>query len=200
MELPTTTWPECLLRDLLVAISNRCANLKQNANESKIASWVTDNFPGFWSEATQAAKYAQESLPPLADSLRTQGSEIESEARSYQPHATRQKMMTPQEFVGRVKDFKQQLDFTLKSIGAGQSSSKQAPQWDKLTEDRNRWLYEQCQACTPYKNIISELRQHKEWQRITSVQGVKKAATTYAERKNLSPIPIRQNGRPKKKK
>lgn len=85
--------------------------------------------------------------------------------------------------------------------GAAQlAKSKSGPRWDKATEARNKWLYEQCKKGTPYKQIIAKLREKpKSWGRISTVQGIKKAALAYADRHGLEPPPPRKGGRPSRK-
>lgn len=57
------------------------------------------------------------------------------------------------------------------------------PKWDKATEGRNRWIYEECCKGTPYSTIIRRLnKKPMSWERITSVGGIKKAAIAYATR------------------
>ena len=74
-----------------------------------------------------------------------------------------------------------------------------APQWDKTTEARNKWVYEKCRDVTPYKQIIAALKTRPAWDNLNSAAAVKRAANAYAQRNSLPPIPRRQNGRPKKK-
>ncbi len=64
-------------------------------------------------------------------------------------------------------------------------------------EARDKWLYEQCCNCVPYKEILRlmEVQMPPEWELLTSVSGIRKAAITYATRHNLPPIPIRQKTR-----
>jgi hypothetical protein len=62
----------------------------------------------------------------------------------------------------------------------------------KATAARDRWIYRQCCKGTAYKDIIAELQKKKRWNPIHSVQGIRKAAQAYAERKGLPPIPRRQ--------
>ena len=76
----------------------------------------------------------------------------------------------------------------------------EAPQWDKRTEARNKWLYEQCHKGTKYEAILRELKtKSAKWQLIESVNGIKKAANAYATRKQKKLIPRRGAGRPKAK-
>jgi hypothetical protein len=72
--------------------------------------------------------------------------------------------------------------------------------WDAATEARNRWLYAECVKGTPYDAIIRALGGRKRWERILTIQGIKKAANAYAKRHGLPPIPRRHAGRPKAEK
>lgn len=64
-------------------------------------------------------------------------------------------------------------------------------------DPRDKWIYNQCCARTPYDKIVRLLKEkHSNWDQIVSFQGVKAAAKRYAERKKLPPIPNRQAGRP----
>lgn len=75
-----------------------------------------------------------------------------------------------------------------------------SPKWDSYTEARNKWLYEQCHKGTKYGMILTVLKSKSaKWEPIESVNGIKKAASTYATRKQLKPIPRRGAGRPKQK-
>jgi hypothetical protein len=71
-------------------------------------------------------------------------------------------------------------------------------------EARDKWLYKQCCDLTlTYRGIIRELTMKvKEmgWEPIVTPQGINRAANRYASRKDLSPIPPRQSGRPSSKK
>lgn len=74
------------------------------------------------------------------------------------------------------------------------------PQWDKITEARNKWLYEQCKNGKKYSAIIADLKNKpKSWARLEHPNSIKKAAEAYAARKQLQPIPRRSAGRPKQK-
>lgn len=63
-------------------------------------------------------------------------------------------------------------------------------------EARDKWIYQQCWTQTPYKDIRSELDklcQRNGWPKITSIQGLRTAAKSYARRHHL-PMPLsRQN-------
>lgn len=75
---------------------------------------------------------------------------------------------------------------------------KPPAQWDKATEDRNKWLYDQCCKIVPYSTIEKRLSKKPKWGSLT-INGIKNAANAHAKRHNKTPIPPRQNGRPKKK-
>ena len=71
--------------------------------------------------------------------------------------------------------------------------------WDQESEQRNKWLYEQCNANVPYQTIIIELKakaSRKQWNPIESVPGIKRAAEAYAKRMGLPLPPTRTPGRP----
>ena len=80
---------------------------------------------------------------------------------------------------------------------AAASVSVDAPQWDKNTEARNKWLYEQCKKGKKYSAIIADLKNKpKSWARLEHPNSIKKAAEAYATRKQLQPIPRRRRRRP----
>jgi hypothetical protein len=75
---------------------------------------------------------------------------------------------------------------------------------DKLTDARDRWIYEECRKGTPYKQIILALKEKvvdskakggDTWETITSDNGIKAAASRYATRNKLEPPLSRQSGR-----
>jgi hypothetical protein len=69
---------------------------------------------------------------------------------------------------------------------------------DKKLEARDEWIYNLCCADNPkvpHKTIVAKLREcHKTkgWKMIESIQGIRRAATEYAERHGLPPPPRRQ--------
>lgn len=67
---------------------------------------------------------------------------------------------------------------------------------DNTNDVRDKWIYEQCVAGTPYKNIILSINKVPEWSEIESTNGIKGAANRYALRHGLPPIPVRTPGRP----
>jgi len=76
-----------------------------------------------------------------------------------------------------------------------QSSRRQASRARNL-ERRDRWIYYQCFKPLTYKKIMAELDGHcrsKNWPRISSVQGIRAAAQSYAERHGLRKPPRRQD-------
>ena len=70
------------------------------------------------------------------------------------------------------------------------------PTCDASTEQRNRWIYEECWKGTPYKEIIRQLeRNTHEWLPIASTNGVKAAAARYADQHSLThPFKRKQGG------
>jgi|GEM_PF-5160205 hypothetical protein len=71
---------------------------------------------------------------------------------------------------------------------------------DPATEARDKWLYDQCVKRVRFSAIIRKLDgKPRTWLRITSINGIKRAANAYAERHSLPPIPSRQRGRPARK-
>jgi hypothetical protein len=67
---------------------------------------------------------------------------------------------------------------------------------DEATEGRDKWIYEECHKATRYKEIIRQLGEKpKAWDRITTSQGIRDAASRYAKRHKLPPIPKRQNSK-----
>jgi hypothetical protein len=69
---------------------------------------------------------------------------------------------------------------------------------DKGIEARDKWIYDQCVKGTPYDEIIGDLKRrcnsNPEWgSAIESVQGIRSAASRYAERNGKTPIPRRQD-------
>ena len=72
--------------------------------------------------------------------------------------------------------------------------------WDKATEARNKWLYDQCCKKVPYGKIIIKLeKKPMTWERLGTPNGIKKAANAYAERHDLVGIPKRTRGAPRKR-
>ena len=64
-------------------------------------------------------------------------------------------------------------------------------------ERRDKWIYHECMKSTPYQTIAIRLKKKpKNWPRIGSVNGIKRAAERYAERHSLPKPPARQAGRP----
>jgi hypothetical protein len=67
---------------------------------------------------------------------------------------------------------------------------------NRKLEARDRWLYQQCCARVPYKAILSQLKNlgpGKGWQRLGSIQGIRKAARSYAKLHDLPyPAPRQQ--------
>jgi hypothetical protein len=66
---------------------------------------------------------------------------------------------------------------------------------------RDAWIYEQCCAHTIYKKIIRDLKKNQHgWTVITTTNGIKSAASRYANKNNLPEPPERHRGRPKQSK
>ena len=87
-----------------------------------------------------------------------------------------------------------------RDMSEAEAVADDAPQWDKETEARNKWLYEQCRKGKKYAAIIADLKNKpKSWARLEYPNSIKKAAEAYATRKQLQPIPHRSAGRPKQK-
>jgi len=85
---------------------------------------------------------------------------------------------------------------------AAEKRGKLGPHWDPATETRNQWIYERAMKGDPWKRIqlaLSAECQPRGWERIETVQGIRKAAFDYAERHGLSPPPRRKAGRPRGK-
>lgn len=62
--------------------------------------------------------------------------------------------------------------------------------------ERNRWFYEERFKGTPDKTIVAELKRKASttgWRLVSSEQGMRKAATKYAEDNQLPPIPPRRD-------
>ena len=67
-------------------------------------------------------------------------------------------------------------------------------------EARDHWIYQECFSGTPYKNIVTALRnrvQSDGWEPIETEQGILRAARSYAESKQWPEPPARKRGRPK---
>jgi hypothetical protein len=78
---------------------------------------------------------------------------------------------------------------------------KQADEWQasqSAYDPRDEWIYEQCNSLIRYERIVQKLRKlatERDWERISSIQGIKFAANRYADRHQLPRIPPRQQGR-----
>jgi len=71
--------------------------------------------------------------------------------------------------------------------------------WDEATTDRNKWIYELVRRGDAYKTILARLKsEHSDWDQITSVNGIKEAAKSYATACGLEVPPRRRPGRPHK--
>lgn len=72
--------------------------------------------------------------------------------------------------------------------------------WSQSMLDRNKWLWEQCDKGTPYKQVIAELKNkvaQNGWDAIDWINGVKKAANAYGQRYLGKSLPNRKRGRPR---
>lgn len=75
----------------------------------------------------------------------------------------------------------------------------QPAHWDPRKEARDAWLYSQLIQGVIYKTVKSQLRElcvANDWDYIDSDSGIKRAASGYAELRDLSPLPKRRHGRP----
>jgi hypothetical protein len=67
---------------------------------------------------------------------------------------------------------------------------------DRTLETRDRWIYQKCAKGVAYKTIKTELSmlcQKKGWRKINSIQGIRSAARSYAQRHGLPMPASRQN-------
>ncbi len=65
----------------------------------------------------------------------------------------------------------------------------------RTPEARDAWIYKQCCDGIPYKTIIDRLKKKpRSWPRISSKQGIRRAAKAYAETHGLPLPPLRQEG------
>lgn len=85
---------------------------------------------------------------------------------------------------------------------AGQMQGAEWPRIlrDKATEERDRFIYEQCCAGMPYGQIAAEVNKNSDWAPLETKNGAKDAAKRYAQRHQLPAPPRRQRGRPSSKK
>ena len=81
---------------------------------------------------------------------------------------------------------------------ARDEASRKAAAGKSMTanEDRDGWIYRRCCAMLKYPAIAARLRKKKKWEPIDGTNGIKAAASRYAKRHGLPPIPGRQPGRP----
>lgn len=83
-------------------------------------------------------------------------------------------------------------------LGRKPPNRPEGPQWDAATEARNKWIYDSCVKLTSYTTILYELEAKARlngWDLITSIPGLKRAANSYAKRKQLTPPPLRTTPR-----
>jgi hypothetical protein len=72
--------------------------------------------------------------------------------------------------------------------------SRRPPLRDKVTEARDKWIYDLCIKGEAYDTIARKLPQkNARWTRISTKQGILAAARRYAQRHELPPPPPRQN-------
>jgi len=73
---------------------------------------------------------------------------------------------------------------------------KTRPKRPRDLEARDQWLYRQCTRGVPYKEIKAALNARcaeKRWGKVTSIQGIRKAAHRYAAAHRLPQPPSRRN-------
>lgn len=98
------------------------------------------------------------------------------------------------------EDFGWRLEVLAERIGASLSAAD-ATAPETTADKRNAWLYGECCKGIPYFEIRQRLKKKpKNWERIESDQGIKKAAERYAERFGLPMPASRKPGRPRKRK
>jgi hypothetical protein len=87
-----------------------------------------------------------------------------------------------------VEDAERSKGLPAKQRSANQKQSRQRVR-DKLTESRDKWVYQQCCKGVPYDTIALRLpKKNKRWRRITTKQGILACARKYAE-DNGHPLP-----------
>ena len=67
-------------------------------------------------------------------------------------------------------------------------------------DERDRWIYEQCCSLVNYATTISDLKKMapgNAWKIVSTIGGIKSAASRWAERNGKPPIPKRRRGRPR---
>ncbi len=67
--------------------------------------------------------------------------------------------------------------------------------WDANTEERNKYIYDQAMAGTPWASIKRAVDKHEGWEKIEGDNGIKYAANEYARRLELPHPVTRQPGR-----
>src|SRR5262249_34933662 len=72
------------------------------------------------------------------------------------------------------------------------SPARQEPPRKGRRDKRDEWIYKLCCKRTPYKEIIAELAKHKEWEKVSTIPGIRQRAIEYARRNGLPEIPRRQ--------
>ena len=66
---------------------------------------------------------------------------------------------------------------------------------DAMTEERDKYIYDQCVLGTPYQSIANRVKEKTAWTPIDSVQGIREAARRFAERRRLPQPAPRNAGR-----
>jgi hypothetical protein len=80
----------------------------------------------------------------------------------------------------------------LQGTASGGTAAEKAKR-DKLTDARDKWVYEQCCKGEAYDSISRQLpNKNAKWARISTKQGILDCARRYAERKGLPKPPPRQ--------
>jgi hypothetical protein len=67
-------------------------------------------------------------------------------------------------------------------------------QFKDANDARDAWVYKHCCKGTPYKEIISQLKNRKGWLHVATLSGIRDVAKRYAERHALPSPPKRYGG------
>jgi hypothetical protein len=79
-------------------------------------------------------------------------------------------------------------------LGMSTPRKKASPRQRPSLEARNKWLYELAfNKEITYQQLINNLKEHPEWPRISTIQGVRHAIRDYAKRHGLPEPPPRQS-------
>jgi len=68
---------------------------------------------------------------------------------------------------------------------------RRVPRQESGNADRDKWIYEQCVAGKPYKEIRNKLSKRKRWAKIGSDAGIRQNAIRYARNNGLPQPPKR---------